>query len=270
DGTGRSAHQCAYHISEIEKDKLQIDYDYYLSSELFKIIERMCEVVDEIDNEMIAASLGLDIIKHRKLIKKRQTAQFVASFENKWKNVDSLVLSCEDCFEDAEITFIFVVDKNSKIQQLNCNLICPCKKNLMEDEDYFVNSVTKIVEKLITKNEEKWWKCDGLACQYKVKEIDLSKNIEKTCPSCCDNILKISYSDSQFYSQLTFFRNLFDVDKQVKYISSKYRKEAITMVEKYLATFNKVKVLVNDFIQKCDYHWVDLAKIFVDKIERIV
>lgn len=63
DGTEKSATERAYHIDEYKKsDSLKIDVNYYLLSQVFPIVLRICEPIEGIDDVLLAKCLGKILI----------------------------------------------------------------------------------------------------------------------------------------------------------------------------------------------------------------
>jgi len=54
-----SATERAYHIDEVKNDeKLKIDVNYYLLSQIFPVVLRICEPIEGIDDVFLANNLG--------------------------------------------------------------------------------------------------------------------------------------------------------------------------------------------------------------------
>lgn len=60
DGTDNSATERAYHVDELKNsESLKVDVNYYLLSQLFPVIMRICEPIEGIDDVLLSEHLGL-------------------------------------------------------------------------------------------------------------------------------------------------------------------------------------------------------------------
>uniref|UniRef100_A0A915PPC7 DNA polymerase n=1 Tax=Setaria digitata TaxID=48799 RepID=A0A915PPC7_9BILA len=59
DGSGKSATQRAYHLTEVLENNLKIDFHYYLTQQVLPVVSRLCVPIEECDEAWIAQALGL-------------------------------------------------------------------------------------------------------------------------------------------------------------------------------------------------------------------
>ncbi|VDO69771.1 unnamed protein product [Onchocerca flexuosa] len=67
DGSGKSATQRAYHLTEVQENKcLKIDFHYYLVQQILPVVSRLCVPIEGCSEAWVAQALGLHSLTYRK------------------------------------------------------------------------------------------------------------------------------------------------------------------------------------------------------------
>ncbi|VDM15588.1 unnamed protein product, partial [Wuchereria bancrofti] len=66
DGSGKSATQRAYHLTEVQENNLRIDFHYYLVQQILPVVSRLCVPIEECNEAWVAQALGLDSMAYEK------------------------------------------------------------------------------------------------------------------------------------------------------------------------------------------------------------
>nr|CTP80761.1 Bm8339 [Brugia malayi] len=66
DGSGQSATQRAYHLTEVQENNLRIDFHYYLVQQIIPVVSRLCVPIEECNEAWVAQALGLDSMIYEK------------------------------------------------------------------------------------------------------------------------------------------------------------------------------------------------------------
>lgn len=109
DGTTRSATERAYHVDEFKKsDTLKIDVNYYIMSQVFPVVLRICDPIEGIDDVLLAKYLGMeDTYKSKRIIHEQANDPEVPLEidEERYKYCLPLKFKCRNdkCLKEIEI-----------------------------------------------------------------------------------------------------------------------------------------------------------------------
>ncbi|KAJ7319534.1 hypothetical protein JRQ81_019045 [Phrynocephalus forsythii] len=275
DGSNLSASQRAYAPEQLKKQpNLVIDTQYYLSQQIHPVVARICEPIDGIDSVLIAVWLGLD------------PSQFkVSHYYHKDEENDDLLggpvqLTDEEKYKDCE-KFKFVCPKcgteniyDSVFHGLD-QMITPsltecskkeCKESLLIYLTQICNKLILDIRSCIKKYYTCWLRCEEQTCQYRTRRLPLRfSRSGPLCPICKKAIVKREYSDKALFTQLCFYRYIFDMD---------YAKEKLTAQERehlrnsgffendVKEMYKKLKCVVDEWLSMSSYSEVNLCKLF--------
>lgn len=223
DGTDKAPTQRGYHVDELKNSsKLKIDVNYYLGSQLFPVVSRICEPVEGIDSFLIAEFLGLDTSK----IKRPKQQSSDSSQENmlrpevKFRNVDKFRFVCYSCKVENIIESHLV----GNVPFLEKCVNSECKVRPVEYIPYIQNQLTLLIHNYITKYYENNMSCEDPACTNITNRMPLRfVNKYPVCTLCQKGVMYRVYTETQLHLQLVYFQYLFDSSKwnKRKYLNRK-------------------------------------------------
>ncbi|XP_043480820.1 DNA polymerase alpha catalytic subunit isoform X1 [Leptopilina heterotoma] len=224
DGTDKSATERAYHIEEYNKNinVFKIDADYYLLSQVFPVINRICEPIDGIDDALLAEHLGIaHLHKSKRPIYEQEETHIAPSIdEDKFKYCIPLKLKCqnESCKAEIEISDV-VIDNGTSVEPSLMKCSNPdCKLQPWTNKDSIINTIQLEIRKIVTDYYRGWLECENPICNYRTRYIPLcpSGNNLK-CTQCQNANMHRVYSESQLYKQLSFYVHIFNLnDRSLK------------------------------------------------------
>ncbi|XP_061483331.1 DNA polymerase alpha catalytic subunit isoform X3 [Rhineura floridana] len=222
DGSNLSPSQRAYAPEQLKKQQnLAIDTQYYLSQQIHPVVARICEPIDGIDSVLIAAWLGLDpsqfkIFHHYHKDEENDVllgGPVQLTDEEKYKDCERFKFACPKC--GTENIYDNVFDGSGLM--IEASLLQCSKKECYEFPlTYLMQMNNKLildVRSYIKKYYNGWLRCEEPTCQYRTHRLPLrfSRN-GPLCPVCRKAVVKREYSDKALYTQLCFYRYIFDMD----------------------------------------------------------
>uniref|UniRef100_A0ABI7YKF8 DNA polymerase n=1 Tax=Felis catus TaxID=9685 RepID=A0ABI7YKF8_FELCA len=237
DGSNLSASQRAYAPEQLQKqDNLTIDTQYYLAQQIHPVVARICEPIDGIDAVLIATWLGLD------------STQFRVHHYHKDEENDALLggpaqLTDEEKYRDCE------------------RFKCPCPTCGTENiyDSVFDGSGTDI--------EPSLYRCSNIDCKASPLTfmVQLSNKLIMDIRRCIKKYYE--YSDKSLYTQLCFYRYIFDADCALEKLitdheKDKWKKQFFT--PKVRQDYQKLKNTAEQFLSRSGYSEVNLSKLFAD------
>ncbi|XP_015683219.1 DNA polymerase alpha catalytic subunit [Protobothrops mucrosquamatus] len=108
-----------------------------------------------------------------------------------------------------------------------------------------------------------WLRCEEQTCQYRTRRLPLrfSRN-GPLCPVCKKAIVKREYSDKALFTQLCFYRYIFDVDYAKEKYTGPEKDELKKMLEAYKEGYKNLKNTVDKWLSMSSYSEVNLGKLF--------
>ncbi|CAL7943529.1 unnamed protein product [Xylocopa violacea] len=268
DGTEKSATERAYHIDEYKKsDSLKIDANYYLLSQVFPIVLRICEPIEGIDDVLLAANLGLEnVYKSKRRIHEYDNDVPLLLSEDRFRYCLPLKFNCKDEKCQSEIIIKDIVVETPTGNQLalascsnpNCRVQPWTYTNIIQ------NAVTLAVREAISEYYEGWLECESPVCSEQTQMVPLGF-FEKypSCRQCNDGDLHKVFPEMKLYNQMSFYLYLFDVNQSAyKNLLHKYPQ---SMREAY----DSLKEAVEKMLRRNAFSIVHLDSIFLDAREEI-
>ncbi|XP_017882054.1 DNA polymerase alpha catalytic subunit [Ceratina calcarata] len=258
DGTERSATERAYHIDEYKKsDTLKIDVDYYLLSQVFPIVLRICEPIEGIDDVLIATHLGLqNIYKSKKVYDYEEEAVLNV---DRFKYCLPLKFNCKDRKCQSEIIVKDITVETPTGQQLALaacsNLNCGVKPWT------YANAIQNIAELSIHESINEYYQgtleCENPMCGEQVDGIPLRYSDNYLiCPECNDGQLHKAYSEMRLYDQISFYVHIFDVSH------SSYKSLLSQHPQGLREAYDTLKEAMERILNRNAYSIVDMSSIF--------
>ncbi|XP_011634780.1 DNA polymerase alpha catalytic subunit [Pogonomyrmex barbatus] len=261
DGTDASATERAYHIDEVKNnEKLKVDVNYYLLSQIFPVILRICEPIEGIDDVFLANNLGLQFVYKPKTIACEATLTLpLAINDDRFNNCLPLTFKCRNERCNTEIIIKDTVTEFHSGRQLSLSM-CPnqdCKLPPWRYAKVIQNVVQLAMRKAITKYYSGWLECENPLCSNKTRQLplDFAKKYPD-CPMCKDGSLNRIYSGTDLYNQLYYYHKMFDITQPV------YKHLLTQCPRDMIAAYNTLKEAVHRQLKRSKFSSVNLTGIF--------
>ncbi|XP_041067898.1 DNA polymerase alpha catalytic subunit isoform X1 [Carcharodon carcharias] len=277
DGSNLSASQRAYAPEQLQKqENLTIDTQYYLSQQVHPVVARICEPIDGIDSALIATLLGLDPSQfriHHHCLKDEENDALLGgptqlTDEEKYRDAERFKFMCPEC--GTENIYDNVFDGSGlQIQPslLHCSNI-DCEALPIRYEVQMCNKLTLDIRRHVKRYYSGWLVCEEQTCQNRIRHLPLnfSRN-GPICQACTKATLKQEYPDKALYTQLCYYRYIFDWDYALEKVLSGQDKEFVknrfgTKDKDYCFVFKSLKGVVDDALASSSYSEVNLSKLF--------
>ena len=240
----------ARHPEEITRSNgaLKPDVEWYLTQQILPPISRLCEPIEGTSPGILAEKLGLDSTKYNHVsvdIDEDDIVDYTPASclpdEERFKDVEKLVMTCLGCNEDAEFpgVFLLVKDVESGMTFCQSGLRCPnpqCQHADNWGEADMWSCVAKILNKmnLLKKEKQRVYydglvRCDDPMCNLETRQLSV---YEGCClKQGCNGRMKTVFTESALQTQLKYFDSLFDMThalKQLKRSSSSMTEKEVT------------------------------------------
>ncbi|XP_051464203.1 DNA polymerase alpha catalytic subunit isoform X2 [Apus apus] len=283
DGSDLSASQRAYAPEQLQKqDNLTIDTQYYLSQQIHPVVARICEPIEGIDSVLIATWLGLDPSQfrvHHHYHKDEENDALVGgpaqlTDEEKYRDCERFKFCCLKC--GTENIYDNVFDGSGRFIEPSLQR---CSKTECEEPPF--NSVVQMSNKLLLdirrylrKYYNGWLICEEPTCQNRTRRLPLSfSRSGPVCQACRKAVLRPEYSDKALYTQLCFYRYIFDVDYAIEKVITEEDKEYLKkkpLRREVSEAYKKLKSTVDKCLSMSGYSEVNLGKLFTVSMGRSV
>ncbi|XP_037368486.1 DNA polymerase alpha catalytic subunit [Talpa occidentalis] len=276
DGSNLSANQRAYAPEQLQKqDSLIIDIQYYLAQQIHPVVARICEPIDGIDAALIATWLGLDPTQFRvhQYHKDEENDALLGgpaqlTDEERYRDCERFKCPCPTCGTENIYDSVFDGLGTSMEPSLyRCSNI-HCKASPLSFTVQLSNKLIMDIRRCIKKYYEGWLICEEPTCRNRTRHlpIQFSRN-GPVCPVCLKATLRPEYSDKTLYTQLCFYRYIFDVDCALEKLITDHEKEKLKkqyLTPKVLQDYKKLKNTAEQFLSRSGYSEVSLSKLFAD------
>ncbi|XP_016064788.1 PREDICTED: DNA polymerase alpha catalytic subunit isoform X2 [Miniopterus natalensis] len=276
DGSNLSASQRAYAPEQLQKqDSLTIDTQYYLAQQIHPVVARICEPIDGIDAVLIATWLGLDPTQFRvhHCHKEDENDSLLGgpaqlTDEEKYRDCERFRCPCPACGTENIYDSVFEGSGTDMEPSLyRCSNI-NCKASPLNFMVQLSNKLILDIRRCIKKYYEGWLICEEPTCQNRIRHLPLhfSRN-GPLCPVCMKATLRPEYSDKSLYTQLCFYRYIFDVDCALEKLTTDHEKGKIKrqyITPKVREDYRNLKNITEQFLSQSGYTEVNLSKLFVD------
>ncbi|XP_069896793.1 DNA polymerase alpha catalytic subunit isoform X4 [Dipodomys merriami] len=275
DGSNLSASQRAYAPEQLQKqDNLTIDTQYYLAQQIHPVVARICDPIDGIDAVLIASWLGLNTTQFKvcHYHKDEENDALLGgpaqlTDEEKYKDCEKFKCPCPMCGTENIYDTLFDGSGTDMEPSLyRCSNI-DCNASPLSFMVQLSNKLIMDIRQFIQKYYDGWLICEEPTCRNRTRHLPLqfSRN-GPACPACIKSILRPEYSDKSLYTQLCFYRYIFDVDyaleKFADHEKDKLKKQFFP--PQVYEDYRKLKNTVEQFLTRSGYSEVNLSKLFAD------
>ncbi|XP_008146607.2 DNA polymerase alpha catalytic subunit [Eptesicus fuscus] len=276
DGSNLSASQRAYAPEQLQKqDNLTIDTQYYLAQQIHPVVARICEPIDGIDAVLIATWLGLDPTQFRVHHYHKDEEKDVLlggpaqlTDEEKYRDCERFKCPCPACGTENIYDSVFEGSGTDMEPSLyRCSNI-NCKASPLNFIVQLSNKLILDIRRCIRKYYEGWLICEEPTCRNRIRHLPLqfSRN-GPLCQVCMKATLRPEYSDKSLYTQLCFYRYIFDVDCALEKLTTDHEKDKMKkqyFTPKVRQDYKNLKNITEQFLSQSGYTEVNLSKLFVD------
>ncbi|KAM6288204.1 DNA polymerase alpha catalytic subunit isoform 2-T2 [Spheniscus humboldti] len=283
DGSDLSASQRAYAPEQLQKqDNLTIDTQYYLSQQIHPVVARICEPIEGIDSVLIATWLGLDPSQfrvHHHYHKDEENDALVGgpaqlTDEEKYRNCERFKFCCLKC--GTENIYDNVFDGSGRFIEPSLQR---CSKTECEEPPFnhvvqMNNKLLMDIRRYLRKYYNGWLICEEPTCQNRTRRLPLSfSRSGPVCQACRKAVLRPEYSDKALYTQLCFYRYIFDVEYAMDKVITEDDKEYLKkkpLRREVSEAYKRLKSTVDKCLSMSGYSEVNLCKLFTVSIGRSV
>ncbi|XP_060090074.1 DNA polymerase alpha catalytic subunit [Heteronotia binoei] len=276
DGSNLSASQRAYAPEQLNKqENLIIDTQYYLSQQIHPVVARICEPINGIDSVLIASWLGLDPSQFKVFHHYHKDEENDALLggpvqltdEEKYKDCERFMFACPKC--GTENIYDSVFDGSGLLIEASL-LQCSkkeCDESPLKYTTQINNKLILDIRHYIRKYYSGWLICEEQTCQNRIHRLPhhFSRN-GPLCPACRKAVLREEYSDKALYTQLCFYRYIFDVDYAMEKLTDQEKEHVKNKKQSNFKdmemNYKKLKSTVDKWLSMSSYSEVNLCKLF--------
>ncbi|KAM9577340.1 DNA polymerase alpha catalytic subunit isoform 1-T1 [Trichechus inunguis] len=275
DGSNLTANQRAYAPEQLQKqDNLTIDTQYYLAQQVHPVVARICEPIDGIDAVLIATWLGLDPTQFRvhHYHKDEENDALLGgpaqlTDEEKYRDCERFKCPCPTCGTENIYDGVFdSLGTDMEPSLYRCSNI-DCKASPLTFTVQLSNKLIMDIRRCIKKYYDGWLICEEQTCRNRTRHLPLqfSRN-GPLCQACMKATLRPEYSDKSLYTQLCFYRYIFDVEYALEKLITDHEKEKLKkfLTPKVLQDYGKLKNVAQQFLSRSGYSEVNLSKLFAN------
>lgn len=210
DGTNLPATKRAYHIEELKKSTtLKIDVNYYLAMQIHPVVSRLCEPLDGLDAVQIANMLGLDPKLYRNNAKAVEKTQEAPKHTNEFLNVEQFSFNCPQCQESNVIK----PPTSNCVPLSKCNNV-ECNAKLYIYVNHIANALQIEYRKLMDKYYNGYMVCEDPMCPNETTRMPVRfVEVYPVCTLCQQGLMYSQFREKDVYTQLKYFKFIFDLDK---------------------------------------------------------
>ncbi|XP_063224036.1 DNA polymerase alpha catalytic subunit isoform X2 [Bacillus rossius redtenbacheri] len=267
DGGNLPAMQRAYHVDELKaSENLKVDFQYYLAQQIHPVVSRLCEPIDGLDSARIAECLGLDPAAYRRSQQNYQNddqdvtlgEKTCLSEDERYKHCDRFKFMCmnENCKE--EITIQGVIRKSDGVEMPSLERCTntQCSVSPVQYLPSIQNKLMLTIRAYVHKYYQNWLICEDPACTNRTRRLPVrfSRNYP-ICSLCKKGVMFKEYTESQLYTQLSFFVYIFDTSKIPE-------KRNLKMSQQLEEAYLSLRKQAEGILKHSAYSVVDLSDLF--------
>ncbi|XP_046595770.1 DNA polymerase alpha catalytic subunit [Neodiprion lecontei] len=259
DGTDKSATERAYHVDELKNSEtLKIDVNYYLLSQLFPVIMRICDPIDGIDDVLLSEHLGLEGIYKPKQHFEHEEALPLLD-DDKFKYCDHLKFTCQNEMCRTEITMdgAFTNTPTGLTPVLSKCSNTDCSMAPWQYLPTIQNRLQLAIRAAIDQYYEGWMECEDPACFNKTRRVPQQIfGIHPVCDLCQKCVMYRIYTETQLYNQISYYHHILDINKPTyKHLGSQLSTDVRN-------AYNILREFVEKQLRSSAYSIVNLTQLF--------
>ncbi|XP_054978992.1 DNA polymerase alpha catalytic subunit [Sorex araneus] len=276
DGSDLTANQRAYAPEQLLKqENLTIDTHYYLAQQVHPVVVRICEPIDGLDAVLIATWLGLDPTQfraHHYHKEEENDDEFGGpaqlTDEERYRDCERFKCPCPTCGTENIYDGVFDgLGTDVEPSLYRCSNV-NCKASPLTFMVQLSNKLILDIRRCIKKYYEGWLICEEPTCRHRTRHLPIQfSRYGPLCQVCMKATLRPEYSDKSLYTQLCFYRYIFDVDYALEKLTMDHEKDKLRkqyLTAKVLQDYKKLKNTAEQFLSRSGYSEVNLSKLFAD------
>ena len=257
--------------------------EWYLTQQILPPISRLCEPIEELTQSALAGKLGLDSSKYNHNVNTNvdeddlvdYTPASCLSDEERFKDVEKLLVTCSSCNETSEFSGVVRVSKTNGVTVYKSGMCCSnpeCNANNWGEAN-MLSCMAKVLNKMkiIKKKQQQLYydavvSCDDPMCGLETRQLSV---YEGCClKQHCNGRVKTVYDEGSLQTQLKYFDSLFDIDHARK---QHMKSDALLTEKEFLRNVQDKDVfkLLHDnssnSLKNNAYNWVDMES-FCQKV----
>lgn len=246
---------------------LQPDVEYYLTKQIFPVVERLCANISGTDTVRLADCLGLDVQKYKITNNshsgnneiKIHPLESQIEDEVRFKDAARLKLHCRAC----KGSFPFEGLSGSLERVSATGISCVCGHTFPNLA--IVCQLEHQIRQQTTRYYEGWLVCDDQACGNRTRQMSvyghrcLGPNV---LGQGCLGRMGYEYTEKAMYNQLLYFARLWDVEKAKAKAEAGDKDRVIALAEHNRVRFETLKGVVDKYLDKCGRQWVAMDSLF--------
>ncbi|XP_012718464.2 DNA polymerase alpha catalytic subunit [Fundulus heteroclitus] len=272
DGSTLAPSQRAYALEQLQKQEgLSVDTQYYLAQQVHPVVSRICDPIDGIDGVLIATWLGLDPGQFRSQQQYQREEEAHGTLgvpvqlndEERYKDCERFTFTCPDCGTDNIYDSVFEgAGEKMEPSLWHCCHI-PCNAHPIDHVVSISNKLQLDIRRHIKKYYAGWLVCEDQACQNRTRRLPIAFSRHgPICPACSRATLRPEYSEKALYTQLCFYRHIFDWDYAMAKASQHDDKNHVKKTDSRQEAYRKLKQVPDKALASSGYSEVNLAKLF--------
>ncbi|TMW64739.1 hypothetical protein Poli38472_011619 [Pythium oligandrum] len=287
-GSGRRA----YHPDEVKRsgDKLTIDVEWYLESQIHPPVNRLCAHIEGTSSPQLAHCLGLDTAKFSHSANHFGDEQdgndaipsVLQNDSDRFKACTPLELTCSMCKQTNPFPGVYHNTDHGGRSHWTNGMVCvnpACKAefwgfdkegiygNIGDDlQAVLSNRLHSATREAIKKYYEAWVVCSDVTCKTRTQKQSLRGNGNICSAPGCRALVRLEFPDNALYTQLKFFASLFDVDRAQKKAQEQSGSAANSLQaskvdlpilsERHRAILKALHDQAQHSVRQNDYNWV--------------
>lgn len=272
----------ACHPEDITRSNgaLQPDVEWYLTQQILPPISRLCEPIEELTQSALAGKLGLDSSKYNQYIVNTNvdeddlvdyTPESSLSDEERFKEVEKLLITCSACNESSEFVGVVRATKENGVPIFKSGMCCSnpeCNANNWGEAD-MLSCMAKVLNKMniVKKKQQQLYydglvRCDDPMCGLETRQLSV---YEGCClKQHCNGRMKTVYDEKALQTQIKYFDSLFDIDHACK---QHLKSNALLTEKEFMRSvqdkdvFQLIHSLSSRSLKKNGYNWVSMPSL---------
>lgn len=257
-----------------QSQDVKLDFAWYLSTQIHPPVSRLCEVIEGTDAARIADCLGLDSAKFRQTVSYAPASEdstTTMNDEERYKHCDKLPVACPTCGHEGLYTGLCcnadgsVVTAGLKCSDIggqpNCQGMLAGTAGSSHNR-YLSNRGTQAMRHYITKYYSSPYVCED--CNFMTKDMSAGLSSfsaaaveSQPCPRCPQASMFRQFSSHDLYTQLCYFRYLFDHERQRAYLERKHPSLS-RLSPNEMDAMDSVREEIERFLDRSAYNFLDL------------
>lgn len=141
-----------------------------------------------------------------------------------------------------------------------------CKASPLTFTVQLSNKLIMDIRRFIKKYYDGWLICEEPTCGNRTRHLPLQfSRTGPLCPACMKATLRPEYSDKSLYTQLCFYRYIFDAECALEKLTTDHEKDKLKkqfFTPRVLQDYRKLKNTAEQFLSRSGYSEVNLSKLF--------